>query len=175
MRLFVGVRPPAAVREVIGALPRYEDPAFRWTSSSQWHVTLRFLGAVDEREVEPLVAALARAAAQEPPREAHLGPETTRLGRGTLVVPVTGLDELADAVEAVTADVGRPPPGRPFSGHLTLARGRGRRPVPARAAGRPVSATWWVDGFALLSSRLHPDGARYEDVERFTLQGPGGC
>lgn len=174
MRLFVGVRPPAAVRDVVGTVPRWEDPSFRWTTPSQWHVTLRFLGAVREDEVPALASALARVAAQEPPREARLGPETTRLGRGTLVVPVTGLDELAVAVAAATAGVGRPPSGRPFTGHLTLARGRGRRPVPARTAGFPLSATWRVDGFALLSSELHPDGARYDDVETFPLAGPAG-
>ena len=167
----MGVRPPDAVREVLGTVPRWEDPAFRWTSPPQWHVTLRFLGSVEEHEVAGLVAALARVAAQEPPREARLGPETTRLGRGTLVVPVTGLDEVAAAVEVATAGVGRPLSGRRFTGHLTLARGRGRRPVPAKAAGLPLSATWMVDELALLSSRLHPDGARYEDVERFPLEG----
>ena len=174
MRLFVGVRPPTVVREVLGTVPRWEDPAFRWTSPSQWHVTLRFLGAVEEHDVAALVVALARVASHEPSREARLGPATTRLGRGTLVVPVSGLDDLARTVEAATAALGRPAPGRPFTGHLTLARGRGRRPVPARAAGFPVSATWRVERLALLSSELHPDGARYEDVETFALAGPAG-
>ena len=169
MRLFVGLRPPAQVREVLASVLRYEDPAFRWTSPAQWHVTLRFFGAVADHEVAPLVAALAGVAAAEPAREVRLGPSTSRLGRGNLVVPVTGLDELGAEVEAATADVGRPPSGRPFTGHLTLARGRGRRGVPARAVGHLLSATWHVDDFALVRSRLHPDGASYEDLASFPL------
>ena len=29
-------------------MPRPDDPAVRWSTPDQWHVTLRFLGSVDD-------------------------------------------------------------------------------------------------------------------------------
>ena len=112
--------------------------------------------------------------------DATLGPVTAWFpGRRVLHVPVLGLEALADAAEAALAALSIPAePGprraagdehRPFSGHLTLARVRGRRPGPARLAGMPVSATWPVDRFSLMGSTLGPGGSRYETVATYSL------
>jgi 2'-5' RNA ligase len=54
---------------------------------------------------------------------------------------------------------------RPFAGHLTLARVRGRARGPARLAGALIGASWPVEEIALMSSTLSSEGARYR-VER---------
>src|SRR4029453_17415359 len=102
----------------ISALPRPERVGVRWTRRDQWHVTLRFLGRVEQ----PAQAAAALASIDVPRTEAVLGPDVTRLGRGVVCVEVHGLEEVAAAVVNATAAVGRPPEKRPFHGHLTLAR-----------------------------------------------------
>jgi RNA 2',3'-cyclic 3'-phosphodiesterase len=160
LRLFVAAWPPPAVMRLLDTLARPEMARLRWTEPETWHVTLRFLGSTER---EPVEEALRDASL--PIAEARLGPASRRLGRGALVVPVTGLDELAGAVVTATAELGRPPEARGFHGHLTLARARDR--VPAELINVPLSARWTVDEVALVASTLHPHGARYEVVARF--------
>lgn len=156
---------------MLDAVARPEVPSVRWTTPEQWHVTLRFLGEVGEEEVPDLHAALGGVAGHQPPARVELGPATTRLGPQVLVVPVAGLDGLAAAVTEATARFGEPPGPRPFSGHLTLARGRGRSPVPARIAGHPLAATWAADGLCLVRSLLGSRGATYEMLATFRFPG----
>ncbi|HWC10835.1 MAG TPA: RNA 2',3'-cyclic phosphodiesterase [Acidimicrobiales bacterium] len=175
-RLFVAVAPPDEVLERVAALDRPEVAGLRWTTRPQWHVTLRFLGAVDD--VAAAADALVRLRAA--PAEALLGPAVGRFGQRVLHVPVRGLDEVAAAVVAATADVGEPPEelslrsghaGRPFAGHLTLARvRRGARVDLRRLTGEPVEGRWPVEEVCLLQSHLSPKGARYETLERVALR-----
>ncbi|HYX44103.1 MAG TPA: RNA 2',3'-cyclic phosphodiesterase [Acidimicrobiales bacterium] len=166
-RLFVAVTPPEEVLERLAALDRPRVVGLRWTDPAQWHVTLRFLGRVDD------VAAAAEAVAgfRAGPTVASLGPAVGRFGQRVLHVPVAGLDAVAAAVVAVTGHVGEPPEERPFAGHLTLARASGRVKVDLRAlAGQPVEGSWPVEEICLVESHLSPKGARYETLERFPLR-----
>jgi len=165
-RLFVAVALPPDVLEIIEGLDRPPVEGLRWTDREQWHVTLRFLGAVDDADA--VVAALRTVRAL--PRAAALGPAVARFAQRVLQIPVTGLDDVAAAVANATSVLGAPPEDRPFTGHLTLARVRGRRRVDLRPlTGAEVSASWAVEDVVLFESHLHPKGARYEVVERFPL------
>ena len=160
----MAVTPPAPVMALLRELDRPEVPRLRWTTPDQWHVTLRFLGEVDPPG--PVAAGLAGvpaglAAVGAPGVEAVLGPSLAWFpGRQVLQVPVAGLDALAGAVAEATAPWG-PPPERPFAGHLTLARMRGRARGPARLAGTALSAAWPVDRVELVSSTMASGGSRY--------------
>jgi 2'-5' RNA ligase len=165
-RLFVAVAPPPEVLDLLERLPRPAVDGLRWTAREQWHVTLRFLGAVDDAAL--VVSALSSAVFM--PATAVLGPQVSRFGQRVLHVPVAGLDDIAAAVVDATAGIGRPPEDRAFTGHVTLARPRGRRRVDLRPlAGGDVSATFPVGEVRLFSSNLHPHGARYEVVDRFPV------
>lgn len=169
MRLFVAVHPPVEVLDALAALPRPERSGVRWTTRDQWHVTMRFLGEVDDPE--PVAGALAAAVAPLAPVTAVLGPAVTSLRPGVVCVPVAGLDDVAAAVVGATAGFGQAPPDRPFRGHLTLARVRRGSGPPRRLAGAPVAATWPVGSVTLVRSRLHPHGARYDAVATAALRG----
>ena len=158
MRLFIAVQPPPDVIDRLAGLRRPRRDGVRWTTADQWHVTLRFLGEVDEPE--PVVEALA--GAELAPAEAQLGPVSEAFGRHVVAVPVAGLDDLAGRVVAATAGFGSPPPNRPYRGHVTLARVRHGNPTAL--AGEAIEAQWAVEDVRLVRSRLHPDGARYEDL-----------
>jgi len=167
-RLFVAVWPPPDVVDRIASLPRPSVPGVRWTGREQWHVTLRFLGRVDE--IDPVNEALAGVVA--PPLEAAVGPEVGRFGQRVLHVPVDGLAPLATAVVAATAGLGEPPEDRPFAGHLTLARVRRGARVDLRPlAGSPIDGRWPVTELTLVESRLGGAGARYDIVRRYPLTG----
>ena len=162
-RLFVGIWPPPEVAAVLSDLERPALEAVRWVPPEQLHVTVAFLGDVALSRLDDVQAALgaamARAAA---PPEAHLGPSSRRVGRSVLWVPVAGLDDLAGSVRR---SLGTLLPGAgldaPFEGHLTLARARGRRTIPAALAGAPIEASWRVLAADLVRSELDPAGARY--------------
>lgn len=150
----MAVWPPAEVLDRIAALDRPEGPGVRWTGRDQWHVTVRFLGAVDEAEA---VAALGRVRAAA--GEAVVGPKLARLGRGVVCLPVSGLEALAAAVTEATAEVGRPPEDRPFRGHLTLARLKGH--LPRGVVGMAFEAAFPVREVALVRSGADDGPARY--------------
>ena len=70
MRLFFAVPLSPSVREVVtGAVRSFPvtDPPWRWIAPSNYHLTLKFLGEVDERLVPPLHDAARRAASSVDP------------------------------------------------------------------------------------------------------------
>jgi RNA 2',3'-cyclic 3'-phosphodiesterase len=170
VRLFVAVTPSPPVIETVAAIDRPAFADVRWTTEAQWHVTLRFLGEVDDPagvafsldEVPVLVAG-------DRPVVAVLGPASAWFpGRRVLQVPVDGLDQLAGAVRQVTAPWGDPAPEH-YRGHLTLARTRGRREGPPALAGAALSGSWTVSELALFSSVGGPGGHRYEVVHQVSV------
>jgi 2'-5' RNA ligase len=159
-RLFIAVWPPANVIEQLDALPRPDEPGVRWVPPANWHVTLRFFGEAEAPDVHARLADVTLPAAT-----AMFGPAVRRLGRSALVVPVAGLERLAAAVTAVTADIGDPPDARSFNGHLTVAR----LPPGSRGdvAGAPITAKCAVTEVVLVRSELSRDGATYHVVGRW--------
>lgn len=170
MRLFVAVWPPPSIVDAIAALERPPVDRLRWTVPDQWHVTLRFLGDVQDDEVTGVVEALDHV--DPTPTTAVMGPETGRFGNRILHVPVAGLDAVAAEVVSATAPFGQPPDDRPFHGHLTLARvgrGKGRGPDLRPFVGRRLEGEWPVGGLTLVRSRLGSHGSRYEVVHQRPL------
>jgi 2'-5' RNA ligase len=168
MRMFVAVWPDEAATEALSSLDLATRPGLRVVGPDGWHVTLRFLGDVDDRLVPSLAAALGTAARSvRGPVQAVLGPASAWFAGGrVLQVPVNGLDHAADAVRSATVplmgDTGTAEP--PFVGHLTVARaGPGRPDAGTRSAlaGIPCTSTFPVDALHLVGSRRTPDGTRY--------------
>lgn len=161
----MGVWPPDPVHGALG-VPPGQSPGVRWVAPGARHVTLAFAGDVAAPAVEAWTCAL-RAAAERlaGPPDAVLGPATSILGPAVLCVPVGGLEAAAEAVRAEATARGLPFDERPFVGHLTLARARGRRGrVPGHLVGRPLSARWAVAELHLVSSERAAGGSRYETV-----------
>ena len=143
----------------------------------EWHVTLRFLGDVDDGLVPALVGALGIAAGNLPDSiRCEVGPGTAWFGGDrVLQIPVSGLEGAAHAVRAATrpvvpdADHDEPP----FTGHITVARSRRRRldaSERAALAGIPFTASFDVDGLELVGSGSSPEGARYTTLARVSLR-----
>jgi 2'-5' RNA ligase len=167
VRLFVALWPPPAVVDLVRSLPRPDVAGVRWTTPEQWHVTLRFLGEAAPDQAVAALSAVAWAAAPV----AVTGERLLCFGQEVLVLPVEGVAGMAAHVEAATAGIGRPPPSRPFAGHLTLARARRGgdvRPAGGTAVGQRV---WWRPAeVTLVASHLQAVGARYQVVERWVLE-----
>lgn len=158
VRLFVAIWPSDDVCERLRALPRKDRPGVRWVLPDNWHVTLRFLGDADPAEVAARLDDVVFETAQ-----LRFGPGLDVLGERVIVVPVDGVGDLARAVLDATRGLGTHDPPKRFNGHLTVARLKGRARI-RDLVGLPVEATQQATEVALVTSRLHRDGARYETL-----------
>jgi 2'-5' RNA ligase len=158
-RLFIAVWPSATAIDQLIALPRAGEPGVRWVPPQNWHITLRFLGDADVDHVAELLATT-----ELPRAVAHLGPRIERLHRRQVVVPVSGVDELAHHVRSATAQIGEHD-RRPFRGHLTVARTA--PDASATIIGTGFDAAFSADAVALVASQTLPDGAVYTTVATF--------
>jgi len=180
MRLFVGLAIDEAAKQTLERLTlrlRAKDDGLRWSTPDQWHVTLVFLGEVDDESRARLIREL-RQVRQDPLRLLM-----ERLGvferSGILHAEVevsAALLRLYEAVAAAVKRVGLAVEERPYRAHITLARARntdGRKTIARLRRSteqQRLSAHWEADEFLLYESQLSPGGSKYVVQERFRLQ-----
>ena len=181
MRLFVGLAIDEAVKETLERLTlrlRTKDDGLRWSTRDQWHVTLVFLGEVEDDARARLVRELA--AVQRPALMLRMEQLGVFERAGILHAEVEVSSELLRLYEAVAGAVrrvGLEVEERPYRAHMTLARSRNRdgRKTMERlrrsAEQQRLSARWKATEFLLYESQLSPSGSRYVVRERFVLQG----
>jgi 2'-5' RNA ligase len=170
----VGVPLPDDVRQRLAAeIERLRAHAadVAWVAPDNLHVTLKFLGPVDEARVPSVAAAVTAAAAGQRGFEvgvrglgAFPSPERPRVLWAGVDDAPQRLAALAAAVDAACGALGFPPEPRAFAAHVTLGRVRDgrRRPALAAALGRGGDfGRVRVDRAVLMRSDLSPRGARY--------------
>jgi len=173
-RLFVALPVPTHAAAKLDALPLKGIDA-RWTSSADYHITLRFLGDVAPDRLPDIVAALRRV------RRTPFGIEVRGLGvfekdRQSIlhahiesVRKVTTLcADITDVLTPLGFDFGP----RPFTPHVTLARCKNSA-APANYAskyGKSLRIQWDATSFALMESGgIADNAARYSVLESFSL------
>ena len=157
-RLFVAVWPSDEVLELLSDLERPKDQGVRWMPLENLHVTMRFLGDADIDDVTDALDGVLL-----PHAIAVVGPAIDVRAERSLMLPVAGVDDLADTVQRATRGLGTERERRHFVGHLTMAR-LARHASPARSVGLRFEATFEVEEVALVASTLTDDGAVYETV-----------
>jgi 2'-5' RNA ligase len=182
-RLFVGVEVPEPARDRLLAVRPPALPGLRLIGREEIHLTLHFLGELEEGNLARVTRALAgvNAAAftievqgvgQFPPEG-----EPKALWAGLAASPpLAALHQAIGA--ALTAAVGYRPEDRPYTPHLTLARLNASPPpgwvedyLQEHAGLRIPSVP--VTRFALYSSVRMPDSRRYRIEAAFNLSGAG--
>ncbi len=186
VRLFVGLTIPDDVRERLSAL-LCGLPGARWVAPENMHLTLRFIGDVDEAVGEHPAAALGDISAPAfAIFFAGLGAfdrrrRPTALWAGVAAEP--RLDHLHGKIESALVRAGLAPEARKFSPHVTLARFRARSGNSGKTKVSPMGrvAGWLeshggfrtrpfaVERFVLFRSRLGHGGAHYEEVAEYPL------
>jgi RNA 2',3'-cyclic 3'-phosphodiesterase len=152
----------------------------KWVRPENIHLSLKFLGDVEEAREPELLAALKQAAGRhhEPPTPRPLTLQITGFGvfpdyhRPRVlwvgVTPEPGLELLQHEVEHAFAPLGFPTEARAFRPHLTLGRAaRDARPrdfngLEAVLAGTDFDTTVTVADVDLMQSTLHADGPVYQ-------------
>ena len=168
--------PPVRLRDQLAALSHHHShPGVRWLPAENLHVTVLFLGDVEEELIDGLTASLRAAAAFTDPFELeilHVRPAPERRPRmlWALVGASEPLLRLSHDLHAAAraAAPGRKSPLRGY-GHITLARFRNRpdglAPMPLELA-EPRFA---VEQVLLMRSQLLPGGARYHTLAGIPL------
>jgi 2'-5' RNA ligase len=160
---------------------RPKIPDIRWTPPANWHLTLKFLGAIDEKQIDSIAQALER--------ELSLFPRCTINVKGLGVFPdarkprvlwigIQGqpLEELAETVEMALVHFGFKKEKRAFTPHLTIGRWReGKR----RSQELEQALEHWqahdfgrsrVEEVTLFQSILKSTGAEYRPLTSVRLK-----
>ena len=184
MRLFVAVNlPPDERRRAWEAAQplRAAHLPVRWAAEDTLHLTLKFLGDVEDERAGPIGDALARAVQAVRPFAVGLGgvgafpsaskPRVVWLG----MERHPALELLANDVELALMGLSFEPELRPFTPHVTLGRAeRSARPAALRtfaelAAKIDYQGSTSVESVDLMRSVLGPQGATYSVVSRAPL------
>lgn len=176
MRCFVAIKPAEAVREEIAKLQgelRRSDADVRWIGPEELHLTLRFLGDLDDAVVGRLRHSLSKIASGQPTFTLTY----SGIGEFPRVVWVGGSADahpLAARIESAAEAEGLPRDQYGFNAHLTIGRirsSRGGKELAAAIAvrkGLRIGADQ-VREFQLIQSTLTPQGPVYATIETYSL------
>ena len=143
-------------------------PGARWIDPENYHLTLRFIGDIDDALAREIAGLLGRV--QRAPFELRLDGLASFGGRKpravvAAVAPVAPLLELQAELERLLQRLGLEPEGRKYTPHVTLARLRDSSSrevadyLSVRAHYR--SSSFAISRFVLFSSRSSVGGGPY--------------
>lgn len=178
IRLFVALPLPERIRDRLAGLCG-GVPGARWEPPENFHITLRFLGEVDEGTAADIDEALDTLA--EPNFPVTLDGIGT-FGRGDKsralwagVAPCEKLRHLRDKIESAVVRAGLPAEERKFQPHVTLAR---LKEASGERVGRFVAdrslfreGPFMADRFVLYESTLGKSGSVYTELQSYSLDG----
>jgi len=166
-RLFTGLEIPPDVAAALATL-RGGLPGARWIDPENYHVTLRFIGDVDDAMAREIASVLGQVKRRRfALRFDGVSSFGGRRPRAVIaaIPPIPLLIELQAEHERIMQRVGLEPEGRKYSPHVTLARLRDStsRQVADYLATRGTlsSLSLPVERFVLFSSRASVGGGPY--------------
>ena len=175
MRLFYALFPPAHVQQQLAraqeALGSYKG--WKAVKPEQLHLTLLFLGEVEEGRLKELKEAGSEVSRRHAPFKVLI--------QGTGYFPANGSPRIwfakaeASQLLPLAEDLRQALPqfavDQDFKPHITLARKKN----PAPRTGPVVfDCEFAAQEFSLVQSELLPSGSEYQLLEKFSLAGPWG-
>lgn len=186
LRTFAAVEIDAGTRSAAVALQRDLakcGAAVKWVETQNLHVTLVFLGEVEDRELPAVCKAIGKVAAKEPPFRlgiagvgAFPNPRRPKTVWSGISDGTAELVRLHDGIETALEDLGAyRREERAFTPHLTLGRPADDDASQLIAAELPRFAEWQgggsvADEVVLFSSEMRKSGPEYAVLARFPLQ-----
>jgi 2'-5' RNA ligase len=184
-RVFIGVDISVEARTAAAKyteMLRGEFPNLKvgWERPEKLHLTLKFLGNLDDAQLGDLTTAVAAAAASVKAMRLELAgtgvfpnPRNPRILWLGIRDPRSAISKLADVVELECERLGFPRDSRPFRPHLTVGR------VKEPNSGKQLSKVHIERGFgpilfavkelAIYKSELRPTGSVYSKLAAFPL------
>jgi 2'-5' RNA ligase len=154
-----------------------------WVASENFHITVKFLGGIDEARVPAVIEALQTATTGRRAFDLEIvslgafpSPTRPRVLWAGVTEGEAPLAALAAAVDDALAPLGFPRETRAFTAHVTLARVREPRRTPALGEALAAATTrrfgrLTIEHIALMRSDLSPRGARYTALSTVPLLG----
>ena len=185
LRVFVGVPVGAAVAARISAVRNeFGGEAVRWVPAENLHLTLKFLGDVEEAQVVSIRSALREALAGTAgfgvtARGLGVFPNARRPRVLWIGLAAPELAQVAGQVDRALEPLGVERASTRFRPHATI--GRWRRPEPGAVRLGEELTRWCdrefgefrMDAVTLFRSTLRPAGATYSPLEVFRLEAAG--
>jgi 2'-5' RNA ligase len=175
LRVFLAVAPPHEVRlALVDQLGSYSIPG-RLIPPDNWHITLRFLGEVDEVACERYVAAIDQSdlGGDFLVRIDHLGafpkPSKATVIWAGITRGQEHLFQLAEIADERALDAGIAGEERPFRPHLTLSRVRPQTSATDLVDEAEIDVGWRVSRVVLFRTLSGRGTVRYEPLETFSL------
>jgi RNA 2',3'-cyclic 3'-phosphodiesterase len=173
LRLFVGIALPPALKLRLSLLAS-GVPGARWVDPGNYHLTLRFIGEVDEGMASDVDAVLLHIQAKRfdvvLAGVGHFGDRMLWAG----VEKSPPLVHLRDKIESALVRLGLEPETRRYAPHVTLARLRnaGAEKLQEFLAEHALfrAEPFPVEKFSLVASYLTKAGAIYEDQADYELE-----
>jgi 2'-5' RNA ligase len=174
-RLFTGLEIPPDVALSL-SMSRGGLPGARWIDAENYHVTLRFIGDVDDSTAHEVVSMLDQVKRRA--FDLHFDGITSFGGRKPRAVVASVASEpmlmdLQAEQERLMQRIGLAPEGRKYTPHVTLARLRASssRDVATYLSARGLFRTppFRVSRFVLYSSRASMGGGPYVIEESYPL------
>ena len=184
IRAFIAIKLPDGVARSLDKIKERLTPygwKVRWVPTGNIHLTLRFLGDIDGVDVAPIGQAMANAVEGLDPvslRSEGIGAFPGVKRPRALWVGVKGqtdvLAVLQGKLEKELAKLGFAQENRPFRGHLTIGRAKGRIDPKQfldamHALAEFESSAFVVDRIILFRSELKPSGAVYTELSEAAL------
>jgi RNA 2',3'-cyclic 3'-phosphodiesterase len=177
IRTFIAFELPGEIKSLLGeaiAGLRLKAKGVKWVPPEGLHVTLKFLGSIDEALVPPLSRGLDEVARAYPPLKVTL----SRLGAfpdarrprviwAGLTGDIRAMADIAARVDKVCTPFGMEPEKRPFRAHVTM--GRLKVPTVVDLAQEVGESPFTIENIVLYKSELSPSGARYSVLHRSVL------
>ncbi len=177
IRTFIAVRLPAEVRRRLMQIEKrlmQSGADVKWAPEENFHITLKFLGDVEQARIPAVEEAVRRAVSGLDAFDLTLA-GVGAFGRPLRVVWVgitsgSGeLKSLAGRVEDALAEVGFPKEDRPFSAHVTLGRVRSPRGVERlreciESLKNEPAGDVHVAGVTVMKSELRREGSTYTPI-----------
>ncbi len=167
-RLFTGLEIPPEIGQALSSY-RGGLPGARWIDPENYHITLRFIGDVDEDVAEDVLTVLGDGRRRDVVNVtfdalASFGGDRPRVVF-VRAAPTNGLAELQAEQERLIRRVGLPPEKRKFLPHVTLARLRDASPIDVAGyiatRGQFPKLSFSARRFVLFSSRDSVGGGPY--------------
>lgn len=187
LRAFIAVDLSESVRSSLGQVQEVlKRQRFRvkWVPPANIHLTLKFLGTIEEVDVEKISGAMAQAAKDRKvlslvTKGIGVFPDLRRprvIWAG-LSGQLEMLQDMQRSLEGHLADLGFPKESRGFKAHLTLGRIKGKidsdllKAAMSKFSGFE-SKPFDVNRIILFKSELRPSGAVYNPVQGVSLLYP---
>lgn len=188
IRSFIAIELPGGLKLELAQLQARlkvdNQPRIKWVNPNGMHLTLKFLGNIEPKMIDPITEAITEAAQKVPPftldvQQLGAFPNLKRvqvvwLGLGG---EIDKIKQLYQFIETNLARLGFAPEQRLFKPHLTLARvGNEASPDERQRFGELIASTKFetsqlirVDSVNLMRSQLTREGAIYSRISSAEL------